>query len=404
MDVLLNKYNGKIIEGDFVSIVGTLTKSTEWHGIRIDSSVSDSQVSSIGNADLQSLLPIHRLMQAAVINDDESVNYYLDPDDFTKKADGSASTLTGADGQVMIYKPGYYERISEYGDIVDIKWSLLPLPGYTYQPAYWIGQQLGSIDGNNKLCSIHGVMATTNKHRDEYRQAAARRGSTNWCILPYEVWRFLNIATWMKYLDRNTQLAGVLGAGATNASSTDWSNFNSYNPIIENGLKLTLDDNEVPFSVEGFVGGTGTLNSQAACFMGIEHVFGHIWQYIDGLNLHNSITNGARAFICNNPAHFADDTEVNYQLAGNISESDGYIKKMLAGSVLPLEVGGGSSTCYADYHFSYYDNNQGSGWRGSLVGGGLRVGSYAGLAYSSFNYAASYRNASIGSRLCLLVT
>lgn len=375
-----------------------------WWGYRIDRSASDPRVTRIGKDSLISSMPVLSQVKAAVIKDDESVNYYLDPTDFDKKADGSVSDLTGADGQVMIYKPAYYKRVEIDGDIVDVKFSLLPLPGYTHKQAYWIGQQLGYIDAGGKLCSIHGVMPTTNKNRAEFRAAAQLRGSSNWCVYPYEVWEFVNDFARFKYADRNSQIAAMLGEGATNSSSGDWNTYNGYNPIVSCGLKKSVDDVEVAFSVDDWpTAGAGTFNSQAACFYGIEHIFGHIWQYVDGLNIHNSSANGARAFICTDPANFADDTETNYTLAGNLAEVDGYIKQMINGGVLPSAVGGGSSTYFCDYHYSYFDNNADVGWRGSRVGGSLLYGSLAGLACSTFRAAASARYASLGSRLCLRV-
>ena len=345
-------------------------------------------------------------IRAAVIKDDETVNYYLDPTDFTKKENGQASTLTGADGQVMIYKPGYWRKVVTDGDMLYIYWSINPLPDYTYSQPYWIGQQLGYIDGGGKLCSIHGVMPTVNKHRDEFRTAARLRGSNNWCVFPYEVWQFINDAFRIKYATLNSQATppAGLGIGATNASSTDWNNFNAYNPVVACGLKLTLDDAQVPFSVANFVGGTGTLNSNAACFYGIEHVFGHLWQWVDGLNLnYNTVesVNYQDAYICLNPAQFADNTATNYtKLDGQMPATSGYISKTHAGLIPSSITGGGSATYYCDY---YYAGSAGVGWRGAFAGGLLGSDAYAGLACSLFINAASVRISYLGSRLCLRV-
>ena len=378
---------------------------SEWYGIEINQAIADPEhcITTIGRPDLHTTLPVHAQMVPALINDDGTVNKYLKLSDFRYDVDDNAVSLDGSQGQVMIKIPAYYEKILLDGDKIKIMWSTKPLIGFTYKPAWWLGAYLAYIDpGSGKLTSRTGVMATTNKPRDEFRTAAELRGS-NWCLHNYDVWRFLNHAVWIKYKTLNSQSSLALGDGATNASSTDWSNYNGYYPVVQNGLKLSADDVEVDFSVENFVGGTGTLESQAACFMGIEHVFGHIWQYIDGLNLHNSIANGARAFICHNPANFADDTETNYALAGNIAEIDGYIKKVLSSGPLPKSMGSSSSTYFSDYHYSSYAYAPDVGWRGSLVGGRLNYGSAAGLASSSFTSAASRRSAIVGSRLCLRV-
>ena len=381
-----------------------LLEKDQWFGYRTNRAASDPRVSHIGNPILLTQLPVLSQMRAAVIKDDESVNYYLDPVNFDKKANGTASILTGADGQVMIYKPAYYMRVDIIGDYVDRKFSLLPLPGYEYKQAYWIGQQLGHINAAGKLCSIHGVMPTTNKNRDEFRQAARARGSNNWCAYPFEIWEFLNDFFRLKYLTRDSQASATLGSGASNASSADWNTYNAYNPVVACGLKKRLDDVEVPFSVENWpTSGAGTLSSQAACLYGIEHVFGQIWQYLDGLNIHNSTALGSRAFICTDPANFADDTESKYIFAGNLAETGGYISEMIEGSIFPTLTDAGSSTYYCDYHYSIFDTSPDVGWRGSHVGGYLSTGSSAGLAFSYFIGAASGRAANVGSRLCLRV-
>ena len=57
--------------------------------------------------------PVHERMRRCVVADDGSVVYYLDPNDSNLKADGTASDLTGTDGQVMVEIPKFYVRISK---------------------------------------------------------------------------------------------------------------------------------------------------------------------------------------------------------------------------------------------------------------------------------------------------
>lgn len=371
-------------------------------GYRIDRNYSTPTLTAIGNVAYHAIQPIYAKMRAAVIKDDETVNYYLKSTDLTKKEDNSASDLTGTDGQVMIYKPAYYKRVVTDTNYHYVMFSFFPMQGYEYKPAYWIGQQLGNIDANGKLRSVHGVMATTNKNLPEFRAAARLRGSNNWCAMPYEVWEALNDIFRLKYLTLHSQATTALGAGATNANSTDWSNYNGRNTVVACGLKLSVDDTQVAFSVANFVGGTGTLNSNAACLAGIEHVFGHIFQWVDGLNI-NYTAEGALAYICKNPAQFVSDTTTNYTLAGNVATgSSNYIRSMIDGGVLPSAVGGtgtGSTGYYCDYHTI----SSSLVWRAALVVGSLAYGSAAGLACSLFSYGASDRSANFGSRLCLYV-
>jgi len=99
------------------------------------------------------LLPIQASMKRCVINDAGAVQYYLDPNDSTKKVGGAAADLTGADGQVMVEIPAFYFRYS-YGSNVHT-WDIsdLPLPGFSIHPAFikngvWVdARYIGAYEG-----------------------------------------------------------------------------------------------------------------------------------------------------------------------------------------------------------------------------------------------------------------
>src|SRR5574344_300832 len=65
-------------------------------------------------------MPVHDANKGCVVSDcaQQTVNYYLNPSDWGKRADGSASVLTGADGDVMMHLPIAYWRIDHYNDNV----------------------------------------------------------------------------------------------------------------------------------------------------------------------------------------------------------------------------------------------------------------------------------------------
>ena len=68
---------------------------------------------------------------------------------------------------------------------------------------------------------------------------------------------------------------------------------------------------------------------------------------------------------------------------------------------MPAVVGGGSTTYWADYH---YTNIPASGTvlRGVLFGGLAYDGASAGFGYANSYNAPSVANARIGSRLCFI--
>ena len=68
---------------------------------------------------------------------------------------------------------------------------------------------------------------------------------------------------------------------------------------------------------------------------------------------------------------------------------------------MPAVVGGGSTTYWADYH---YTNIPASGTvlRGVLFGGNARNGASAGFGFAYSNNAPSDADANVGSRLCFI--
>ena len=81
-------------------------------------------------------LPIQGKMRGCLLKDDGTVNYYLNAYDWAYKEDGTASTLTGADGQVMVQIPAFYIKYEKYGNWHAWYISLYPLNGYTLHPAF----------------------------------------------------------------------------------------------------------------------------------------------------------------------------------------------------------------------------------------------------------------------------
>ncbi|MBS3776846.1 MAG: hypothetical protein KGY70_16735, partial [Bacteroidales bacterium] len=107
----------------------------------------------------------------------------------------------------------------------------------------------------------------------------------------------------------------------------------------------------------------------ANSYRGIENIFGHIWGFLDGINIDNT-SGDCHVYTCTTPDDFADDTATNYVDTGHtpaFGDDDGYIVDILgAGKHCPLYpddiTGGSSSTYLCDYHY----NNSGA-WRVLMV-------------------------------------
>ncbi len=79
---------------------------------------------------------IHDMMRGCVLNADGSVNYYLNPTNWSQKADGTSSVLTGANGNVMVEIPKFYYRIVQAGTETTWKISAVQQSGYVTHPAF----------------------------------------------------------------------------------------------------------------------------------------------------------------------------------------------------------------------------------------------------------------------------
>ena len=87
---------------------------------------------SPGNA----ALPIQAAMRRCVISDAGVVQYYLSATDSTQKEDGTASDLTGADGQVMVQIPKFYYKYSWLANVHTWDISQFELAGFKVHPAF----------------------------------------------------------------------------------------------------------------------------------------------------------------------------------------------------------------------------------------------------------------------------
>ena len=313
-----------------------------------------------------------------------------------------------------------------------------PMPGYTYINKRYMSAFEGGIDRPSMtLLSAYGVGSTnvnrrggdniadwdgtyrsllgrpvTNLTRDQFRQAARKRGS-GWEMYTYNAHKTLFWLFAVEYAtldsqkpfnaqkDANGFAQGGLGPGPT--QMTDWINFNNANPLIPCGYTNEFGNGsgEKAYVVKNASGGThATL--MANRYRGIENPFGHIWKYTDGANIQVTTGDAGLSILwtTDDPSNFSDTSYTGYDKKGNICRTNGYAKKMLLGEdgdIVATEVGGSSSTYWCDY---YYTNTSANRMQVVLVGGCAGNGSGAGLACVDARDAPSdaYRN--VGSRLC----
>lgn len=399
-----------------------------WYGFQLIKGQTDTTVVSIGSdSDTIANKPVSSSdrIYPAIVKSDGTINYKLGGatgNDLTRNADDTAdSVLDGTDGEVMtVFEPFYYTwylRSDENNTYEEWRFSKYPVPGWSYFPRFFMGIYPAYYDsGADKLRSISGVTPTTNERRSWYRQKAANVGS-GWCIEPYFATNVLYHLLVAERLNLNTQ--EDISVGATNARSGDWSDYNGYHPVwtADGGAASSYgsgtvtatpsDPNaadirtgEISLTVENWGDGTLTLNTQIAVMWHVRDPWGHTWKFKDGINIYNSSADGARVFTSRKAAEFADDTEANYSLIGNIAETDGYVSRFLDGHMLPAETSGSRSQHVGDYHNTHYDDYPDGGWRVAFSGAHLYLGSLAGLAYFALYRGSIHDSVTVGARLC----
>lgn len=401
------------------------------YGVEWDMASSSPDGKRVGNMQLHRELPVQSKMRRCILNNNGGIVAYD-----TEVLEGSY--IGPLNYSAMTTIPQHWYRLYFEGTKFRMMLSEIPLPGYNHVEEFYISTLEARLERNRMtLCSSHSVGSTaeefrggdntaewdgtyrsllgrpvTNLTRDQFRQAARKRGS-GWEMYTYNAHKTLFWLFAVEYAtldsqkpfnaqkDANGFAQGGLGPGPT--QMTDWTNFNNANPLIPCGYTNEFGNGsgEKAYVVKNASGGThATL--MANRYRGIENPFGHIWKYTDGANIQVTTGDSGLSILwtTDDPSNFSDTSYTGYDKKGNICRTNGYAKKMLLGEdgdIVATEVGGSSSTYWCDY---YYTNTSANRMQVVLVGGCAGSGSGAGLADVDANGAPSAANRSLGSRLC----
>ena len=419
----------------------------EWYGVEWLTTETSPDVTRIAENTtamaLHASLPFQSNMKTALLLDSGAVNYYLKADDWTKKEDGTASDLTGADGQVMTKIPAGYWQFVEAGNLRQVKYCNGVKTGFTFYPEMWVGSYEAALNRtNNKLASVASTSTdyrggnnnaawdaavntllgrpATNISRTAFRTYARNRG-TGWEMYMYNAHKLMFWGFVIEYATRNSQKPvnaaltaegyrqGGLGNGVTDAVSAEWSAFSSYNPFIGCGDSNSLGNSsgEVSKTITDF-GGSGVNRAfTVPRYRGIENPFGHIWKNCDGINIKiQAVADGneSQVWTADNPSDWNDSNYTNYENKGLLSRANGYMSEALFGAngeFVPKVAAGSSTTYFCDY-FNTLIPGSGADLRTLLVGGVASYGSAAGFGYSLSHNSPAYTSAALGSRLCYI--
>jgi hypothetical protein len=367
------------------------------------------------------ITPIHEKMKRCVVNDSGIVQYYLDPTDSTKKADGTAAVLDGTDGMVMVEIPKFYTKREKVGSLITWSISEVPLTGYTIHPAfikdgaevanryygaydacYWdatdstykSGLNLDALTvdtSEDKLASVSGVYPIVGVTRATCRALAANRG-TGWRQLDFTLWSAVQMLYLIEYQSFYSQ--NILGAGNTNGSYLASSSNQNDSPHTVAGASNSLGNSSTNTTTGAGV--SAKPGTSFMCYRGIENFYGNCWNWADGINV-NVGTNGT-VYVTNNRSDFADNTSTNMSLiSSSAPTSSNYASAIdnIDDYFIPTSVSGGSSSTFlTDYWYGSTGSN-----RVVLVGGLAADGASAGAFLVGADYASSNRNRYVGARL-----
>ena len=414
----------------------------QWYGIEWDTEVSSPAVTRIGNMDLHRTLPIQSRMRGCLLDDNGKVVEYLNEKDWT------GHDLSGARGQVMVEIPMHYRKFETNGTKRVVRLSEHPLPGYHQVPQMYVSAYEATLQrSTNKLCSVVNTdpdfrggnnnaawdgtyrsllgRPVTYINRTNFRTYARNRNNAataEWNLYTYHVHKALYWLYVVEYANRNSQLPftaeltaegfrqGGLGEGVTNLSNSEWSNFNGYYPFVPCGHTDTIGNGTGVVTYTAYnEDGTELKTSYVPRYRGIENPFGHIFKFVDGINVRISPTeanggdNISKVFVCEDPSKLNDTNYNDYKHVGNEARTDGFVKEIIfgeEGEIMPSLVGGGSTQFFCDNHWTNIPTTE--TLRLVIFGGHAVYGSSAGLSYVSSYYNKLSSETHIGTRLCFL--
>ena len=411
-----------------------------YYGIEWDITVSNPKPTRIGKMELHKELPLQNMMRNCILKDDGSVAYFLHANDSTKQDNGAAADLTGASGMMETELPDMYVRFETDGNKCRHLQSTEPLPGFHLWRKGYIGSVEATVQrSTNKLASVCSTdvdyrggnnnasydgtcrsflgLPATSISLNDFRTKARNRGSVEWNCNLYRLHKMLwwlfaveyanfnSQDTFNAALDENGYHQGGLGAGVTTWDNT-WSSFNGYNPIVPCGVTNSLGNHTgtVDYHVIGSDGAT-IKTFAVPRYRGIENPFGHIWKWTDGCKciIQSEASGGlSKFYVCDDPAKFTASGVGNYDYRGDLPRKEGYVKALILGEdgeIMPLEVGGGSTTYFCDYFYTNIPSS-GEAERGVLFGGNASTGANAGFVSALTRNSPTNANAFFGSRLC----
>lgn len=393
------------------------------YGVEWDTTVADPTCTRIGNPLFHKSLPIQSEYKGCVVKNGK-LQYYLNPNDWSKKSNGEPSHLDGTDGDVMIHTPKFYGKSGSNGNKrwvristvkVDASWVEIP---EMFISAYRITTFVDSDKGK-----IASVVNTTEGYRgggdranfdqylstDKFRtdlgkprtgisraQARTMANNSGQELLCYEFYKWIfywnyviEYANFNSQKEFNSELTsdgyhqGGLGPGLTTQDWSQWSTYNGNYAITPCGYTNEFGNFSGVKSIQ-LQSPEKTLYANR--WRGFENPFGDIWTNLEGIVIKRDAAKAnSNVYTTTDVSKYGDDYSF-FDIAGVEIAQDGYIRTFDLGSkaeIIPSSITGSESTYKCDYHWFNADLVEN---RTLLVGGGADYGGQAGLgSFTSYS-------------------
>ena len=427
--------DGLNVNAGVISIAPDYLVDMMSYGVEWDTTVADPTCTRIGNPLFHRSLPIQSEYKGCVVKNGK-LQYYLNPNDWTKTSNGSNSNLDGTDGDVMIHTPKFYGKSGSNGNKRWVRISTIKVDASWVEiPEMFISAYRNTIYADNDVTKVASVVSTDEKYRgggrrsayDEYlttdqfktdlgkpvsnitrvtmRTYAAAAGHELLCYEFYKwifYWNYvIEYANFNSQKEFNSELTsdgyhqGGLGPGLTTWDWSQWGTYNGNYAITPCGYTNEFGN----FSgVKAIQIQSPEKTLYANRWRGFENPFGDIWTNLEGIVIKRDAAKAnSNVYTTTDVLKYGDDYSL-FDIAGVEIAQDGWIKAFNLGSnaeIIPSSIGGSQSTYKCDYHWCNADSIE---KRTLLVGGHAHPGGEAGLGCFHSDTGVGYAHATVGFR------
>lgn len=405
------------------------------YGVEWDITVADPTCTRIGNPLFHKSLPIQSEYKGCVVKNGK-LQYYLNPNDWSKKSNGEPSNLDGTDGDVMIRTPRFYGKSGSNGNKRWVRISTVKVDASWVEiPEMFISAYRNTIYTDVDTIKVASVVSTDAKYRgggrrpeyDQYlttdqfktdlgkpvsgisgatmRTYAAAAGQELLCYEFYKwifYWNYvIEYANFNSQKEFNSELTsdgyhqGGLGPGLTTWVWNEWDTYNENYAITPCGYTNEFGN----FSgVKAIQLQSPEKTLYANRWRGFENPFGDIWTNLEGIVIKRDAAKAnSNVYTTTDVSKYGDDYSL-FDIAGVEVAQDGFVTTFDLGSkaeIIPSSIDGSESTYKCDHHWCNADSVEN---RTLLVGGSNSNDSQSGLGFFNSRYGDSYIYNSIGFR------